>query len=457
MASTKKNPKGLALSGGGYRASLFHVGSLWRLNELGWLNQLNEITSVSGGSIVSAYLGMRWSELEFDRKTGIAGNFGEVLVQPMRTMFATTIDIQTIAKGLLNPVGSASGRVNGERIAGGAVDLLGEAGEVIAGSKGKSLVTSFARPFSAVFGVGLDATAATWDALNPFPTPSESLIKTYDRLLFQGKTLQDLPDPNGNPRFTLYATNMQTGVSVRMARDYLEDYTLGRVVAPDIPLAKAVAASSGFPPFYCPVEVKIPRERWSRIPKRSKVTDGARLRERMDLGDGAVYDNLGLLRLLDNCETILVSDAGDSLDVLEALPFDWLSQVLRTLLVSMDQSNKLRVGKLIDEFSAGKALSGTRAGKPRKGAYWGISSKIKKRLETAEPPRPSRSPELLVDSEQTRAVGEMRTRLNRFTDEEQETLINWGYALADARMRRRVLEPTDEDRPGQLPFSGRLE
>ena len=40
------------------RAALFHLGSLWRLNELGWLKRLAEITSVSGGSITAAYLGL---------------------------------------------------------------------------------------------------------------------------------------------------------------------------------------------------------------------------------------------------------------------------------------------------------------------------------------------------------------------------------------------------------------
>ena len=53
---------GLALSGGGYRATLFHIGSLWRLNELGWLKRLAEITSVSGGSITAGWLGLRWKE-----------------------------------------------------------------------------------------------------------------------------------------------------------------------------------------------------------------------------------------------------------------------------------------------------------------------------------------------------------------------------------------------------------
>jgi hypothetical protein len=37
----------LCLSGGGYRAMLFHLGALWRLNEVGYLPKLSRISSVS--------------------------------------------------------------------------------------------------------------------------------------------------------------------------------------------------------------------------------------------------------------------------------------------------------------------------------------------------------------------------------------------------------------------------
>ncbi|WP_165398986.1 hypothetical protein [Shewanella maritima] len=43
------NKKGLALSGGGFRATLYAVGSLARLNEEGLLAELDTITAVSGG------------------------------------------------------------------------------------------------------------------------------------------------------------------------------------------------------------------------------------------------------------------------------------------------------------------------------------------------------------------------------------------------------------------------
>lgn len=46
----------LCLSGGGYRAALFHLGALRRLNELGVLSQVNLISSVSGGSILAGHL-----------------------------------------------------------------------------------------------------------------------------------------------------------------------------------------------------------------------------------------------------------------------------------------------------------------------------------------------------------------------------------------------------------------
>ena len=46
----------LCLSGGGFRASLFHLGAVRRLNELGILSKVTTISSVSGGSILSAHL-----------------------------------------------------------------------------------------------------------------------------------------------------------------------------------------------------------------------------------------------------------------------------------------------------------------------------------------------------------------------------------------------------------------
>src|SRR5438876_79864 len=49
----------ICLSGGGFRATLFHLGALRRLNELGMLSRTRTISSVSGGSITAAHLATR--------------------------------------------------------------------------------------------------------------------------------------------------------------------------------------------------------------------------------------------------------------------------------------------------------------------------------------------------------------------------------------------------------------
>ncbi|MBN2307553.1 MAG: patatin-like phospholipase family protein [Candidatus Hydrogenedentes bacterium] len=90
---------GLCLSGGGYRATLFHLGTLWRLNELGMLHSLSRLSSVSGGSILSAYLGLKWKSLAFDRH-GVAQAFGTEIVEPIRAFAEHSIDVRSIFGGL---------------------------------------------------------------------------------------------------------------------------------------------------------------------------------------------------------------------------------------------------------------------------------------------------------------------------------------------------------------------
>src|SRR5436305_10349147 len=61
LPSEKKIPDsiGLSLSGGGFRATLFHLGAIRRLNEFGILPKLTTVSSVSGGSILNGFLASR--------------------------------------------------------------------------------------------------------------------------------------------------------------------------------------------------------------------------------------------------------------------------------------------------------------------------------------------------------------------------------------------------------------
>ena len=79
---------GLCLSGGGFRATLFHTGALRRLNELGVISKLDTVSSVSGGSITAAALATALA-------AGAPLNWDASVVAPLRAF--TSRDRRTAA------------------------------------------------------------------------------------------------------------------------------------------------------------------------------------------------------------------------------------------------------------------------------------------------------------------------------------------------------------------------
>ena len=59
---------GLALSGGGFRATLFHLGVVRFLRDAGALRDVTDIASVSGGSILAAHLVLNWDQYNGDEQ-----------------------------------------------------------------------------------------------------------------------------------------------------------------------------------------------------------------------------------------------------------------------------------------------------------------------------------------------------------------------------------------------------
>lgn len=182
----------LCLSGGGYRAMLFHLGTLWRLNELGLLKGLKRISSVSGGSITAGVLGLAWKNLSFNAG-GIASNFEQLVVSPVRALAGVTIDAGSIITGILLPRRSIA----------------------------------------------------------------DEVASSYRKHLFGSATLQDLPSDAEGPRFVINATNVQTKVLWRFSRPFMGDYRVGLIRNPTVELAVAVGASSAFPPFLSPVVLRL--------------------------------------------------------------------------------------------------------------------------------------------------------------------------------------------------------
>jgi NTE family protein len=344
---------GLALSGGGYRATLFNLGSLWRLNDAGLLRRLARITSVSGGSITSGVLAVAWRKLDFDA-AGHARNFGDAVAAPLRAFCKQGVDVSAGLEGLVSLMDDISDRV----------------------------------------------------------------AKRYREGLFGDTTLQELPADGDGPRFVFYATSLQTGSSVRLSRPYIADYRIGRVPDPRIPLALAVAASSAFPPVLSPVVIKLDADAWEKL-DGADLYERRALREKLVLTDGGVYDNMGLENVWDRFETVLVSDAGAPLGIEEDASSLWHKQTLRVLEIVGEQTRALRKRQLVADFVSGKM----------RGAYWGITTAIGDYGVDGA---------LCRDTPATDALRAIRTRLNPFNDEEQGRLINWGYALCDAALRRHL-------------------
>jgi NTE family protein len=351
---------GLCLSGGGYRAMLFHLGVLWRLNEAGWLRRLDRISSVSGGSITSAVLGLAWSELDFDEH-GVARVFEERVVAPVRGLARHGIDIRAVLSGLVSP-----------------------------------------------------------------QTIAERVAAAYRRHLFDGRTLQDLP---AKPRFIINATNVGSGALLRFEREQVADWRLGRVERPEIEVAVAVACSSAFPPVLSPYRLRLADADWVTEPSSDLALPDHR--DEVVLSDGGVYDNLGLETVWKRCRTVIVSDAGGQLAPDPQPDRDWPQHFVRVLRVIDSQVRALRKGQTIESLRRGD----------RDGVYLGIRSHMADfRVED-----PMQAP-----PERTILLAEVPTRLDALDDAIQERLVNWGYAICDAGLRRH-LDP-DAARPLGFPY-----
>ena len=345
----QKDGVGLALSGGGYKAAAYHLGGLIRLNELGWLNRINRISSVSGGSIAAGYLGLHWKDLTFDG-AGVASNFNAVIVEPLR-------------------------------------DFLTE--------------------------VSLDVSQGLLGLLLPFRSAADGVAKGYDKHLFKGKTLQDLPAEGKGPRFVLLATNYELNSLWRFARPYAADYRVGRIDNPTFTLARVVAASSAFPPFFCPLELDLKGQTVVKTPGADR--NAGRFLKRALLADGGIYDNMGLEPIWKRYHTLLVSNSGSAFEE-EKHPEDWARLMLRIIGMMHRQAENNRQRPLMLLAKLGE----------RRVAYWPL------RNRNTNYPKPS--PVIPSADDIARAQDE-DVRLKSLGPKAFARVVNHGYAMCDSATR----------------------
>jgi len=338
----------LCLSGGGFRAALFHLGALRRLNELGVLTRVDVITSVSGGSIVAAHL------------------------------------VRAIHEYGWPPPGD---RID-------APEWEERVGEPFRRFTRQNLRT--------------DALLARLRPRNWFKaSPGVAALEQAYHSRLTDLRLGELPD---RPQFVFCATDMTFGSRWRFAKDGVgrdqqeleEDDAPGICLRPNWSVARAVAASSCFPPVFNPLPI-------------ARVKRGGR-ELTISLTDGGLYDNLGIEAVWRTAATVLVSDGGATFDIGSTDTLLW--RLSRYEAIIGEQAKNVRRRWLMSNFLKGE-LQGT---------YWGIGS------TTAHfgPSSIEGYSEALVDD----IVSEVRTDMDAFSDPEIRVLENHGYLLADAAMVR---------------------
>src|SRR3954470_3858260 len=252
---------GLALSGGGFRATLFHLGLVRFLGDAGFLRQVTHITSVSGGSIMAAHLVLNW-----DRYTGSAEDFDQAASQLLDYV---QLDIRNRILRRF-PLG-----------------LLQRGPRLLLGLSNRRL------------------------------TRTGLLERQYEQHLYGDKSLFELPE---SPELHILSTNLSEGCLCSFSRDglwmmkqkvgrqHIERVRVGLMTVP-----MAVAASSAFPGFFPPLELT-GREVGARGGEFAHQT----------YTDGGVFDNLGvrmfrwLTPLLEGehaLDGVLVSDVGQRIEV----------------------------------------------------------------------------------------------------------------------------------------------
>jgi NTE family protein len=256
VGSTHRSGAALCLSGGGYRAALFHLGAVRRLNELGVLSQLATVSGVSGGSIVANLLAD--PELQFPAAGGVVGGFEECVAGPLQRL--TSRNIRTPA------------------------------------------LLSKAKPWKWF------APDAAIRAL------ADELVETVP---WWSKPLRD--NDVAGPAVITGATEIGYGVdwvfedpTAHRPHGRVGDYRLGYAAPPaGLRMADIVAASCAFPPFFAPMVFDgVAMHLTGGHRGVESDEERAAIMRHIRLTDGGVYDNLGLEPVWKRHSTVLVSDGG---------------------------------------------------------------------------------------------------------------------------------------------------
>jgi NTE family protein len=254
-------------------------------------------------------------------------------------------------------------------------------------------------------------------------TTVEALARIYQKRLIDCPLVR-LPE---RPRYIFCATDLYFGANWIFERRQVGDYRAGyiRPPPPDWSVARAVAASSCFPPVFGPMILDLTKENLVGGSRPGGVAPSSYLRA-FQLSDGGVYDNMGLEPVWKDSQVCIVSDGGAPFPFTnETQPFRGL---LRYIAVASNQAAAVRKRWLIASFKEG-VMEGT---------YWGLTSAATSYSSTDPGRRTVLPPKFYRDDLVKASISCIRTDLNAFSDAEIQILENHGYFLAEAAIQNHL-------------------
>jgi predicted acylesterase/phospholipase RssA len=423
MVSGPGGKVGLALSGGGFRASLFHVGVLARLAELDVLRHVEVLSCVSGGSILgtSYYLRLR-RLLQTERDRPIVRDDYIALVSDLADEFLAGVG-QNVRMRLLTDLWSSVRMLVSPRY-----DRTTRAGElyeryfyrdVLAGTPALPMDPP-ARPADPDRPRMRDLRIRPADEPPGFAPKRDNWRRTHKVpiLILNAATL----NTGHNWQFT--ATWMGEPPSSqeddvdrnpRLRRVYYDDAPDGHG---DIRLGTAVASSAALPAVFPPV-------------KLAGLYEDVRV---VRLVDGGAHDNQGVAGLSDqDCTIMLISDASGQMPELTGPPPGPLQVASRTTSMLGSRVRKTQWEQLQDRLNAG-ALRGVMFLHLRRDLEGGARDWEDCQDPQEDPaPAPAATTSYGMLTAVQGALARLRTDLDAFSDVEAQALMLSGYRMTDTQ------------------------
>jgi NTE family protein len=400
---------GLALSGGGFRASLFHIGVLARLAELDLLRQVEVLSCVSGGSIIGA-LYYLYLKRELDAHGDIPSERLIELVDEMERHFLSVIQTnlrwQTFSNLRANLEMARADYSRTDRLG----DVLDERlyRPVWNGDRTRPIEMRELRIHP---GGDPSFHPATGNAGRRAKVPMLMINATA---LNSGHNWRFEAARMGEPEPSALERQLEKNILLQQA-----PYGCMIERQKTMPLGQAVGASACVPGIFEPFPIS------DLYPN---PLDGmfSPDRLRVQLVDGGVHDNLGLEALRERgCTHYVISDAsGQMLD--QAEPETWLGAVIgRSSSILMDRVRELQLARLFDANPGRVAVMHLRHD---------LAPLSVRPLAEGEGSAPGKRPArgctgYRVDQEAQRLLAEVRTDLDSFTDVEAFALMADGYRM----------------------------